>query len=791
MQYSRANNNWSYNSNNNVPIVKVYNNNGENRVLKSITVNLGTGKGSITNPYPGSQKVSGSGAAITLHLTSSYGDSNSVTVTNVCYRVTGSSGKQNFNTSSTTAYTFTFSDRIVIGSGVTVTFSYDKSGGVLVCPHDDKIGVSGWDEADYSEPSNYYINADPAIGICDQTTFGGNYRVTRGNGAKIYWIDGGVFNDVTWSYGQDPNDKLSSQRRLWAHIHDATDAQDVSGRWTFTSPNNDNRFADGAKYKLAIRFSDGRYVWLSGDDKSFYTYKKPSITNAKVDAATISPQNNKKVTWTANSRCWTAYESNFTTRFTHKVNNSLTNQVTSVSQAPSTNNNYSTTANCEATLDNALINSLFTASERSTEVLKAKFNILRKNPSAKRSTAGDVNYEFGQEVSVNIQYQPSKSPNNFTVQDSNGNSVANQIIYVQDIPEINLNWQYPYSALASGVVNGYICQVFIDADCTTKYGEDINITSLGNEWSASLTLNTKTKLKRGVTNYIKITPYYTRPDGNGNILGTSSLVTSLVLPISRLNTPTIDYPISNTTWHNNKFRILFKLPEDDDLQELINQKVIANKEAYRYDNIEVMITTSNNVTYTYKSNSSIFSAKTLGYNRSIVVNPSLITNFPDTTYYSIKVRVAKKYWITNETKIWSDWSNIVNINIQSVNNIKINKEDKVLADHYKYIQQASIRLNKVYPISSIPSNNVYKDKGDIIKHIYYNDIYKTIKNIQSDINNYAVYDNVNCSMKDTITELDSPNNTTQEYITAAKNGKPTINGREYHNIIIDCINKLK
>ena len=46
-------------------------------------------------------------------------------------------------------------------------------------------------------------------------------------------------------------------------------------------------------------------------------------------------------------------------------------------------------------------------------------------------------------------------------------------------------------------------------------------------------------------------------------------------------------------------------------------------------------------------------------------------------------------------------------------------------------------------------------------------------------------------MKDIITELDNPNNTTQEYITAKKNGKPTINGREYHNIIIDCINKLK
>lgn len=54
-----------------------------------------------------------------------------------------------------------------------------------------------------------------------------------------------------------------------------------------------------------------------------------------------------------------------------------------------------------------------------------------------------------------------------------------------------------------------------------------------------------------------------------------------------------------------------------------------------------MITTSNNITYTYKLNSSIFSAKTLSYNRSIAINPSLITNFPDTTYYSMKVRVAK------------------------------------------------------------------------------------------------------------------------------------------------------
>ena len=199
-------------------------------------------------------------------------------------------------------------------------------------------------------------------------------------------------------------------------------------------------------------------------------------------------------------------------------------------------------------------------------------------------------------------------------------------------------------------------------------------------------------------NYLSVRAYYLNPKGE-KMYG-PILQQQFVLPIGKLKKPVISYPVNNSQWHNKNFRILFELPEDDDYDVLDSY---INNDTYTYKEI---IVTINNTEYKYSTNQNIFSINKMGYKYKVCVNPSIISSFINTNVYNITVKVQKNYF----KDIWSETSNTTILNKLPVNRLNLQKDMLILADHYKYVQKASIRLYNTYPINKLPVDNIDQNK---------------------------------------------------------------------------------
>ena len=412
----------------------------------------------------------------------------------------------------------------------------------------------------------------------------------------------------------------------------------------------------------------------------------------------------------------------------------------------------------------------------------------------RRNDKAGTNYDASDTKSFKVQYQPTKTPTGGNVTNSSGTSVKGNTIIVQDIPTINIDWSYPNSGTARGVVNGYILRVYSDSSYSSKVGSDhiINV----NSWGASGTksLNTKTQLKRGVMNYAKIIPFYTKPDGTGRIeaTDTNTLKIQLVKPISKLDPPTIEYPINNSEWHNKYFRVLLQMPYDGDIQSLIDDNTIQRTSDYRYSDIQIKITPSSGSAITYSTTNSTIWSKAIGnitHNSKIAVCPSLISAFPNASSYQIQMRVKKAYYNLTEAQSWSDWTSAITIRNTAITNLSLSVGQEILATHYKTVRNASVRLYNTYPIQSGGLNgNIDQNRGDQIDYSEYQAIYNTILAIKNGVNGYCTYDNTDVSFARAINDL-TTNPPKQEFITAEKTPS-SIAGRNYKNILIDDMNKL-
>ena len=96
----------------------------------------------------------------------------------------------------------------------------------------------------------------------------------------------------------------------------------------------------------------------------------------------------------------------------------------------------------------------------------------------------------------------------------------------------------------------------------------------------------------------------------------------------------------------------------------------------------------------------------MGYRYKVCVNPSIISSFIDTNVYNITVKVQKNYF----KDIWSETSNTTVLNKLPINRLDLQKDMLILADHYKYVQKASIRLFNTYPINKLPTDNIDQNK---------------------------------------------------------------------------------
>lgn len=644
--------------------------------------------------------------------------------------------------------------------------------GVCDMGHDDvNIGSLSIDRIPYnpySEPSIGTLSITPEIGIFNSQNF--NYRWSMSKGT----------NNLSWVH-LDMYQHGTDNCLDWKNV--GTGFGNRSENFKFGSGETGGGYT-GGKFQGMVALHDGRSRFTT-NRVTIYTYTKPTMSASL--SSLFSPQDNASLTWTTNSRTWvnSNRENNFQTIAT------INGQTISVSQNPtnSTDGSSQTSGSGNSvTFDNSfLINTAkYTASQRSVAQMSGSITITRRNDKA------GTTYDASDTKSFKVQYQPTKSPTGGNVTNSSGTSVKGNTIIVQDIPTINIDWSYPNSGTARGVVNGYIVRVYSDSNYSTQVGSDyiINVSSWGA--SATKSLNTKTQLKRGVMNYAKIIPFYTKPDGTGRIEGTNSLNTQLVKPISKLDPPTIEYPINNSEWHNKYFRVLLQMPYDGDIQSLIDDNTIQRTSDYRYSDIQIKITPSSGSAITYSTTNSTIWSKAIGnitHNSKIAVCPGLISAFPNASSYQIQMRVKKAYYNLTEAQSWSDWTSAITIKNTAITNLSLSAGQEILATHYKTVRNASVRLYNTYPIQSGGLNgNIDQNRGDQIDYSEYQAMYNTILAIKNGVNGYCTYDNTDVSFARTINDL-TTNPPKQEFITAEKTPS-SIAGRNYKNILIDDMNKL-
>lgn len=608
----------------------------------------------------------------------------------------------------------------------------------------------------YTAPSNYSISEiTPVYGIVGETSFTAKYNITKGSN-NISWTNVRLYNS-DGNYIKDYD------------LYKTSTGSNITGSFTLGTDN----FSDGQHYKGSVRFYDGKDYFETGQ-KNIYTYRTPKISGVSLSPSSFSGTGNSTLYWTTNGRRWgTANESNFTTTFKFNTNGIIINSSNNDLNEGDTTN---TSTEQSQTLSRSIINSSFTEEQRCKASITTTVTVIRTNPTSKKtasSSSSNITIQFWPKYEISNLWYTDPGNNNTTISTGSTN-------YIDKLPKVTVNWSYPTNA-DRGIIDGFIIRIY-EEDKVTQVGEDYKVSAS----TTSKEFNTKTQLRRGELNYIKIIPYYNMP--NNEVKEGPATIKQFILPIGRIVKPKIMFPTNNSEWHNKNFRILLTCPKDDDFD------IYGIKEAeYRYKDIQVNITGPNdfNKTYTYSSNPTIFSTSTMSYEKDITINPSVLTSFPDLSYYYMKIRFQKNYY----ENIWSEWSDIILVYNTSISELDINIEDKITISQYTIVRDYSTRLWEVYhdkKKESYDSNNKEKVKGDIIYAINYQGIYNTILAIYNKVNKWCTYDS-NRSNVNFTQEITNMSGTLvpkyDELITASKvSTEPT--GRNYKNILIECMNKL-
>ena len=527
---------------------------------------------------------------------------------------------------------------------------------------------------------------------------GTSYIISRYDTRREMWVDGNASGDNT---DTDTWVNINGNRENW-------DIGNSGGTYGFY-PNQKN-VSDGSSYSFqAYRQHTQRRDWTVSTSITLYTYRTPRIDSFDLSNINFSGNGNTTLLWQTNGKRWGNNignydgEKDFKTLLKFNSDNvwfeSLNNQPAQVID----NGLYNQTQ----TLNKNIIDSHFNIDQRSKEKINTVLSIKRNNPSS--------NVDSGTlSKNISVQFWPKYRPDNDTninnppisliykENNANGKLISPaQIVYIDDIENVYVQWTYPDKADA-GIVNGYTIRIYEDKH-KTKLFKTFTINT--NNLTSSRIFNIKTELKRGILNYISISAFYNKPDKTGKVEG-PALDYAFILPLGKLHKPVISYPINNTQWHNTKFRILFELPEDSDYDTYSTDI----KNNYLYRNIEVCINNTftiaiNNATEQMTPNAVIdqnaFSTMKLRHKTKICINPSLVQNFPINNSYSIKVRVQKNYY----EPIWSEWSDTINITQKAIS-FSVNKGDLILAEHFNRMRNWSIQLYNVYPINKLSNQNI-------------------------------------------------------------------------------------
>lgn len=621
----------------------------------------------------------------------------------------------------------------------------------------------------YTLPTIKSYDTITPIGTIDSSTWTATYSIEAGTGANIKEVGIDLIRNIN---GQD--------RVIQSHSFGTN-----TTRGTFTIKTA-QYVTDGLDYNTRLYVYDDHNPQglVQGSEwKLTRTYRTPIINTTTLSNTNFSGFGNVTLSWMTNARRWNLNpeELPFQTYIKFGTDN---NWFLSTNSNPVGPNNSNETSLQTQTITKSIIDSHFSVDQRCQEVVNTNIQVRRNNPSS------GVNADSNT-IQISVQFAPKYKPNQINYWDYNSSSSNNRgnsinpgsICYLDEHPQIVIDWSIPNN-IDRGVIDGYELYIYRDNSYTDKYKTfTVNVgdsNGLVTDLYGQKVVNIRTDLVRGQMNYVGVKAFYINPKGE-KMYG-PELQKQFILPVGKLCKPVISYPVNNSQWHNKNFRILFELPQDDDYDVL--DEYIQN-DTYEYKEIVVAI---NNVEYKYSGNPNIFSINKMGYKYKVCVNPSIISSFGDTDVYRITIKVQKNYFVN----IWSETSNTVILNKLPVNRQNLQKDMLVLDTHYKYVQQSSIRLYNTYPINKLPVDNMDQNKGDIICAKHYQAIFDTILTIQNGVNNWARYDTGKdkCKFEQTIDKFSGTNKATTDIITAQDDERPTRKGRNYFNILIECMNKL-
>lgn len=621
----------------------------------------------------------------------------------------------------------------------------------------------------YSEPTSYWITPTGTIYRPDGN-LGYNFGISCGSGGVVDWANAMIVSDQTWSYGKYYG---SPSGTAW-NISGNTGSGSAGGSGSHTLS-----LAEATKYRLAMTFSDCHFQWISGDDKPFYTYRKPTVNNSI--AINKNPQNaNSANSFTIsgiNQRRWedNNLEVEFQTRYRIKRGSDAYTGWTSAGNVSTWNRSVS---------------EMRTLVSKAYDGQDITLQMERYNPS------GTWESDNKPTVTFKVYYKPRKgvtcANTSYKKNNSSGAAVGKGALVINDntTTGIYISWNYDTTTSDAGYTQGYRIRLYN----TSKVVVKTYYTSSKNY------IIPKADIPKMQNTYIDITPYFANDQSSvassavaGNYWYFANPVKcDFVVLATKLSKPTITYPVEGSEWINTKFRVCFQLPSDGDKG--------AELETYHYEDIEVSV---NGKVFRMTSNpegltsggvqaAGAFSstASNLTYTKKIVVAPFKASNFPTASTYQIKVRVKKKY--TTVKNNWSPWSDVRTFKVKTATFTPA-VGDIIYASHYNDSKKVIDRVRKTYSVAWNTKPSDVARGTEILRTQYpYTNLYSIIVDTKKKVNNYATFDASQTSVK-----FDSTNaireNFTQyvELVTAASNeSKSDGSGRNYMRIIYDRCNRL-
>ena len=619
-------------------------------------------------------------------------------------------------------------------------------------------------------PSSIWLNPNDytKIGRVDVSSWSFHYSYNAGSNSSVpITLAIHDYNATSWGVRWEP--KLRDVSGSSAGVWDSVTLRSAQG---FTNAN---------RYRVTLVSKAGEALspnsWNPQDGYPIYTYQKPVIgTNVTINLPRQNANTANSFTIAnINNRMWTAYESEFQTRYRLKRG------------SDTTYTDWGNAGNVTTwTQTAAQIRSLIPKQYDNQNVV---IEMKRYSPSADwwsdETATGNFVVLYRPQIGVtgnNVIYRRNSNA---------GSSVSKGQIVINDsnLSGINVAWAYDDLSIEAGYTQGYRIRL---------YDAKGNIVKTYYTQNQDYTIP-KADIPRIQLTKLDITPYFANDSTDPSQYwyynkGTIEIFDFIILS-SDLAKPVIDYPVQNADWLNPNFRLCFTLPVDADKGY--------EDENYRYENIEVQINGSLTICLAQSEGSTqgaiiapeCFSAlvENLTYLRKIVINPSACSSFPtNINLYSIRIRVKKKYGANSVSSMWTVWSDVKNITVTRAT-FNPNVGDIILASHYNNAKALINRVRTSYNINwvNIPQN--VSSKIDIIyaDQYPYTNLIEKITAVKNLVNNYGPFDEGQEQVKfDYQNAIENNFTPTNEIITALSNEDDSPNGRNYIKIIYDRCNRL-